>query len=131
MLKKYENLLSAAGEAREKAYAPYSGFRVGAALLSEDGQIFSGCNVENASYPVCLCAERNALGQAVASGHRVFTAIAVYAGENRVPPCGLCRQALSEFGDMDVLFPDGEGGTEQIKLSELLPQAFQADRRKP
>ena len=122
-----ELLLRAAREARGEAYAPYSGFSVGAALLSEEGYVFTGCNVENAAYSPCLCAERVALGAAVASGVRRFRAIAVVGGhgksEEACSPCGVCRQTLAEFGDMTVLFR-GDGGDEERTLSELLPFGF-------
>lgn len=107
-------LMKMAKEAAENAYAPYSGIRVGAALLAKDGRIFTGCNVENASYSVTCCAERTALFHAVSQGARTFSAIAVTHS-----PCGTCRQALSEFGDMDVILPD-----KTCRLSVLLPEAF-------
>lgn len=110
----HKTLLEAAERAAENAYAPYSDFRVGAAILSEDGRIFTGCNIENASYGVTCCAERVALFTAVAAGARAFRAIAVTH-----TPCGICRQALSEFGDMDVITK-----SETKRLSALLPDAF-------
>ncbi len=125
--KEKEALRQSAKEARERAYAPYSGFSVGAALLAEDGRVFLGCNVENAAYSPCLCAERVALGAAVAAGMRRFRAIAIVGGhgegEETCSPCGVCRQTLSEFGDMTVLFR-ADGGDEERKLSELLPFGF-------
>ncbi len=124
-------LLAAAGEARKNAYAPYSHFTVGAALLAEDGRIFVGCNVENAAYSPTLCAERVALGSAVAHGARRILAVAVVGGhgeEEPCSPCGVCRQALSELTDADapVLFRTEEGIAE-IKLSALLPHAFRLE----
>ncbi len=110
----HKTLLEAAERAAENAYAPYSNFRVGAAILTEDGKIFTGCNIEHASYGVTCCAERVALFSAVAAGARKFSAIAVTH-----TPCGICRQALSEFGDMDVITPAGTN-----RLSRLLPEAF-------
>lgn len=118
-------LVEAALVARQQAYAPYSRFRVGACLLAADGQRFTGCNVENAAYGACLCAERAALGAAVAAGCRNFLALAVAAaGEAFATPCGICRQALSEFGDMDVLCANEHGAYTKYRLRELLPAAF-------
>lgn len=107
-------LLSMAQDAAQNAYAPYSGLRVGAALEAKDGRVFVGCNIENASFGATVCAERVALFSAVAAGAKEFTAIAVTH-----MPCGICRQALAEFGDMDVVTPDGT-----YRLSELLPNMF-------
>lgn len=120
-------LLARAEAAREHAYAPYSRFAVGAALASEDGRIFTGVNVENASYGVTLCAERAALASAIGAGARAFTALAV-AGPpgRRTPPCGLCRQALAEFGGgLRVVYHAGDGeGIVETPLAALLPDAF-------
>ena len=122
-------LWQAALDARKQAYAPYSGFSVGAALLADDGRIFVGCNVENAAYSPTLCAERVALGAAVAAGARRFVGIAVIGGRGEslatTPPCGVCRQALSEFSDIDmcVLFL-ADGPRTECPLSELLPYSF-------
>ena len=124
-----DDLLAAAGRARGNAYAPYSGYRVGAALLADDGRVFCGCNVENSAYSPTLCAERVALGAAVAAGARTFRAIAVVGGFGAeiapCPPCGVCRQALSEFagGGLTVIFY-GENGPEECPLSDLLPHSF-------
>ncbi|HEU68206.1 MAG TPA: cytidine deaminase [Candidatus Acetothermia bacterium] len=120
------NLVAAAVEARERAYAPYSGFRVGAALLSKGGRVFTGCNVENASYGLTVCAERVALFRAVSEGVREFEAIAVACGDSPCSPCGACRQALYEFApDLTVILADGEGRRwEVVSLSDLLPQGF-------
>lgn len=124
-----DRLWQAACEARKKAYAPYSGFTVGAALLAADGRVFVGCNVENASYSPTICAERVALGAAIAAGARDFVAIAVIGGRGEVladtPPCGVCRQTLSEFtdGGMTVLFMENGSRTE-CTLAELLPHSF-------
>ena len=113
-------------EARKLAYAPYSHFRVGAALLAKDGRIFTGCNVENASYGLTVCAERVALFKAVSEGAREFLAIAVACGEGPCAPCGACRQVLYEFApDLLVIMADGEGKSWcRAKLSELLPHGF-------
>lgn len=126
-------LLALARRARENAYAPYSGFAVGAALLGADGRVYTGCNVENAAYPVACCAERTALFHAVAEGAREFAAIAVAGGrigdnaEESCPPCGVCRQALAEFCDPEtfrVYLVAPGGGVEETTLGALLPRAF-------
>jgi cytidine deaminase len=117
-----DDLLAAAREAAEAAYAPYSEYRVGAAIETADGTVFTGCNVENANYSNSLHAEEVALGAAVSEGHQSFARLAVSsATRDGVTPCGMCRQTLSEFCDDD--FPirtDGEDGTEYT-LGELLP----------
>ena len=112
-------------EARERAYAPYSKYRVGAALVTPAGKYYTGANVENAAYPNGLCAERVALFHAVSQGEREFLAIAVVTG-NGGTPCGACRQAMAEFGlDTLVLIADAQGKVLlEIRLSELLPGAF-------
>lgn len=118
-------LIREALAARRNAYAPYSGYTVGAALLSEAGVIYHGANVENAAYPTSICAERAALFHAVTDGERDFKAIAV-ATKNGGFPCGSCRQALSEFGlDTQVIVVDDSGQLiADVALEELLPQAF-------
>lgn len=114
--------------ARQHAYAPYSRFRVGAALLADDGTIYVGCNVENASYGLTVCAERNAVAHALVSGARDFVAILV-ATENGVTPCGACRQVLAEFNpQMTVVLVDEAGHQRMYSLAELLPAAFAADQ---
>lgn len=120
------SLRDAAAKAMEQAYAPYSGFRVGAALLATDGAVVAGCNVENASYPAGVCAERVALGAAVAQGHREFLAVAIATeAEEPTPPCGVCRQALVEFAPDLVVLSVTRGGREaRWTLAELLPHAF-------
>lgn len=123
--KTIEKLLEEAKKVREKAYAPYSNFKVGASLLTEDGKIFTGCNVENASYGLSLCAERNAIFSAVSKGERKFKALLVVAqGEETVAPCGACRQVMREFGEFDVYLANTDGKIEKTKVSELLPKAF-------
>jgi cytidine deaminase len=119
-------LVSAAAQARTRAYAPYSGFAVGAALLADDGRVFTGCNVENASYGLSLCAERNAVGQAVTAGARVFAAIAIVApGPNVATPCGMCRQVLSELApSIEVLCMTPEGVELRTSVAALLPHGF-------
>jgi cytidine deaminase len=118
-------LVSAARAARVNAYAPYSGYAVGAALQTVDGKVYTGANVENASYPVGLCAERVALFSAVADGRREFLAIAVVT-EDGAAPCGACRQALAEFNpDLEVIMADGKGWICQVSsMKALLPYAF-------
>ena len=123
-------LVAAALAVREHAYAPYSGFRVGAALLDEDGRVHAGCNVENAAYPQSQCAEAGAVGALVAAGSRRITAVAV-AGEGAAPvtPCGGCRQRLREFANAatPVLIADPSGLRLRTTLGELLPHAFGPD----
>jgi len=119
-------LLAFAREAQEKAYAPYSGFRVGAAVYSADGEIFEGVNVENAAYGSTLCAERGAIMAAVAAGYRDITAIAV-VGDSEAPtvPCGACRQVLAEFNpDMRIIMGGRTDEVMVMTLDELLPEAF-------
>ncbi|HET7087696.1 MAG TPA: cytidine deaminase [Anaerolineae bacterium] len=120
-------LIARAMAARAQAYAPYSNYRVGAALLAVSGKIYDGANVENAVYPVGICAERTALVKAVSEGERRFEAIAV-ATHNGGSPCGACRQMLSEFGlDLKVFLVDGAGMVvHETTLHELLPRAFGA-----
>jgi len=120
----YEALIAKAMEARKKAYAPYSHFAVGAALLARSGRIYTGCNVENASYGLSICAERTAVFKAVSEGERDFEALAVVT-ENGVTPCGACRQVLLEFGDdIQVIVANEAGGHRVFGLQELLPEAF-------
>ena len=117
-------LISQALEAREMAYAPYSQYLVGAALLGKSGRIYTGCNVENAVYSVTICAERTAVFKAVSDGEQEFVAIAV-ATENGGSPCGSCRQVLREFGkDITVLIADAVGNVRETTVGELLPDSF-------
>jgi cytidine deaminase len=120
-------LREAAGEAMGRAHAPYSLFRVGAAVETGDGRIFAGCNVENASFSATMCAERVALGTAIASGARSFLRVFVCSSSPEpVAPCGVCRQALSEFGtDMEVVSEGTSGCRQRWRLSELLPGHFE------
>ena len=122
-----EKMLSAARDAFKNAHAPYSNFRVGSAILTESGKLYSGCNVENASYGLTSCAERNAIFAAVAaegSAMRI-TAVAV-ATERDVPcaPCGACRQVIYEFGPDAVVLFRGQSGTEEMAITKLLPEGF-------
>ena len=121
-----ETLLAQAWAAREAAYAPYSNYRVGAALLAASGLIYTGCNIENASYGATICAERVAAVKAVSSGEQCFEALAVVADGTSPPaPCGLCRQFLAEFGqDLQVILANRQGQLRHVRLQELLPGAF-------
>ena len=121
-----DSLLEAALRAREHAHAPYSKFRVGAALEAEDGTVYTGCNIENASYGLTMCAERVALFKALSEGARRFRRIAVAADTAALtPPCGPCRQLLWEFcRDAAVVLVNLDGRTEQCSMSDLLPRAF-------
>ncbi|XP_037615189.1 zgc:103586 [Sebastes umbrosus] len=122
-----KELVSKCQQARDQAYCPYSHFPVGAALLTADGAIITGCNVENASYGLTVCAERTAIQRAVVEGHRQFTAIAVTCDikDHFVAPCGACRQVLLEFGsDWIVYLIKPDGSFRETSLSELLPLSF-------
>jgi len=123
---KFRKLIAAAMAARRNAYAPYSKFRVGAALLTRSGKVYTGVNVENASYGLTNCAERVAVGKAVSDGHRQFQAIAVVGPSLALSPCGACRQVLAEFGDYVVICADSRN-LRRVRiqlLSELLPHSF-------
>ena len=123
-----EALVAAATLARTRAHARYSGFKVGAALETADGDVITGCNIENATYGLTLCAERVALVKALSDGHDVFTRIVIVADtENPTPPCGSCRQLLWEYcGDIDVILANLEQTTATLRLSDLLPLPFDA-----
>jgi cytidine deaminase len=123
-----DELVALAEEARRNAYAPYSGFVVGAALLATSGRVYSGCNVENASYGLSICAERTALFKAVSAGEQEFVAIAVVT-ETGATPCGACRQVLREFGgDLRVIVANLKGKWRVYTLEELLPHSFTAQQ---
>lgn len=124
------DLLGLAKTAAGNAYAPYSGFPVGAALECEDGTVFTGCNVENCAYGSGICAERTAVCKAVSEGFRKFRRIAIYGqGDSYCVPCGACRQVLAEFSyDMEVLSARGDGRYVSYRLSQLMPQAFLPER---
>ena len=119
-------LLERARAAMERAYAPYSGFRVGAALLGTDGSVTEGCNVENAAYPAGICAERGAIAAAIARGIRDFTTIVIATeAERPTPPCGMCRQVMMEFSaDLEVVSVTRAGTSARWTMSDLLPEAF-------
>lgn len=128
-----KKLIELAHEARKRAYTPYSGFQVGAALLTKKGKVYLGCNIENASYTPTNCAERTAFFKAVSEGEREFAAIAIVGGakdteaKETCAPCGVCRQVMQEFCDPQefrILLEDGKGGVLNFKLAELLPLGF-------
>ena len=123
----WKDLFEAAASARARAYAPYSDFQVGAALLTEDGTLFTGGNVENASYGLSICAERNAFSRAVLEGHKRVRAVAIVVDtEVPTPPCGMCRQTMAEFAapGMEVRSRNLEGKELRTTLEKLLPHAF-------
>ncbi|MBM4377714.1 MAG: cytidine deaminase [Deltaproteobacteria bacterium] len=123
----WKELFEAASAARARAYAPYSDFQVGAALLTEDGTIFAGGNVENASYGLSICAERNAISRAVLEGHQQVRAVAIVVDtDTPTPPCGMCRQTMAEFAapGMEVRSRNLEGKELRTTLEKLLPHAF-------
>lgn len=124
MTTEYQNLYEIATKMRQKSYAPYSKYTVGAAILCDDGEIICGCNVENSSFGLSICAERSAVFNAISNGKKHFKAIAIAGGKYNEPcenctPCGACRQVLSEFGNLDVILKN-----RVLKLSELLPESF-------
>lgn len=125
-----KRLISRAREARKRAYAPYSGFKVGAALEAKNGKIYTGSNVENASYAVTCCAERTALVKAVSEGVKSFRRIAIVADTKEpCPPCGICRQALYEFAPrLQVIMANTRGRAEVASLDELLSHAFHSEK---
>jgi cytidine deaminase len=120
-------LVTAARAAQARAYAPYSNFRVGAALEGEDGAVYAGCNVENASYGLTICAERNAIFAAVAaegSGMRIKAVAVATERDGPCAPCGACRQVIYEFGPDALILFRGQSGTEQMAITKLLPEGF-------
>lgn len=121
-----EELVTAAKEARQNSYAPYSDFRVGAAIEMEDGEIYTGCNVESASYGLTVCAERVAIWKAISEGKHNVKNIAVVADTKELtPPCGVCRQIIWEFGgNVPVTLANLNGGRETVEMKDLLPRAF-------
>jgi cytidine deaminase len=127
-MERIDELIEVATRVRQRAYVPYSHFRVGAALLGASGQIYPGCNVENISYGLTSCAERNAVFRGLGEGEQRFTALAVVtASDPPASPCGACRQVLLEFaanGDMDVVLANLDGARRLTRLSSLLPESF-------
>src|SRR5438093_692541 len=128
MSENHKRLLDAARAAREHAHAPFSKFKVGAALEARDGTVIGGCNVENATYGLTLCAERVAIFKAISEGHRLFVRIAVIADtQEPTPPCGACRQILWELGgDLEIILGNLSGGRVVHRLKDLLPYPFDA-----
>ena len=128
-----EQLVSVAKEAMMNAYSPYSGYKVGAALLCKDGSVYTGCNIENAGYSATNCAERTAFFKAVSEGKREFTSIAICGGKDGVldgefPPCGVCRQVMQEFcEDEFLIYLASKDGIETYTLKELLPMSFRPE----
>ena len=123
----FEELVEAAARIREHAYAPYSRFKVGAAVLAESGQLFTGCNVENCSYGLALCAERGAIAAAVAAGETTVQLVAIVTSSDEPsPPCGMCLQTLAEFGNPEtpVVLVNLRGVRRQLRLRDLMPHAF-------
>jgi len=122
----YRDLVKKARDAKKRAFAPYSNFHVGAALLTAKGKIYTGCNVEISTYALTICAERNAIFKAISEGDRRFKAIAVVSDDpGYTPPCGSCRQVLMDLaGNIDFLMINGKGHVEILKMRELLPHAF-------
>jgi cytidine deaminase len=127
-----EDLFAQAKTAREKAYAPYSRFPVGAALRTASGAVFSGCNVENAAFPLGVCAETSAISAMIAAGERRIVEILVLGrGPGRISPCGACRQRIAEFGaGASIHLADETGAVETLALADLLPRAFGPDSLK-
>ncbi|XP_065142711.1 cytidine deaminase a [Paramisgurnus dabryanus] len=125
-----QDLVQKSQEAKNLAYCPYSNFRVGAAVLTSDGSVFTGCNVENACYNLGLCAERTAITKAVSEGHKTFTAIAIASDlEDRfISPCGACRQVMREFGlQWNIYMSKADGSYNSMKVEDLLPCSFGPD----
>jgi cytidine deaminase len=129
----YRHLVQKAKEASEKSYSPYSHFPVGAAVLTRSGKVFTGCNVENASFGLTICAERTAIAKAISEGEKEFLALAIFCATDKYcSPCGACRQVINEFGhDVDVVMTNAAGDYIIKKSAELLPGAFTFAGGKP
>jgi cytidine deaminase len=127
-----DKLIQHARDAQQHAYAPYSKFLVGAALLTEEGRIFGGCNVENATFGATICAERTAVASAICHGARQFSKIVIVSNSDEpVMPCGICRSVLFEFSpDMEIIAVSGSGQQERTKLSEIYPKGFRLSSEK-
>lgn len=125
-----KDLVLHARQAMEHAYAPYSGFRVGAALVTKKGTVYTGCNIENASYGATICAERTAISKAVSQGEREIESIAIVCSEGRKAyPCGICLQVMSEFFPEGLVYLEDETGITTYRVNELLPGAFRLEHR--
>ncbi len=124
----YEELLNKAKDASKNSYSPYSKFAVGACVLSESGEIYTGCNFENSSFGMTICAERNAIGSMINNGERKIKAVAIYSpNQKNCVPCGACRQVIHEFSENDNVVDiilESDSGIRVLKLSELLPESF-------
>jgi cytidine deaminase len=132
-IEELEKILEAASEAGKYSYSPYSNFRVGAAVMSENGEIFSGCNIENRSYPAGICAEISAISKLVCTGKRKIRAVAVVGldSDDFLPPCGVCRQFMTEFGnDFPVICANKKGEYRIFSVSDLLPSDSLHDLKK-
>jgi len=132
--KNFQKLFNSARRAIEKAYAPYSKAKVGAALLTSDGKVYSGCNVENASYGATICAERTAILKAVSEGRKKIKAILVVTNQKEIwPPCGMCLQVMAEFcpGSCPVYLTDLKKNARKVRFGELMPAAFTKSQLKP
>lgn len=130
MENKNQALLTAAIEAQKKAYAPYSSFQVGASVLADDNKIYTGCNVENAAYPLGQCAEAGAIAEMVKAGsHKIKKILIMSPTEESCPPCGGCRQKIQEFAEptTEILMADQSGNVKSVTMAELLPFAFELD----
>ncbi|MFZ7130736.1 MAG: cytidine deaminase [Eubacteriales bacterium] len=125
-MREYAEIISKSIEAKESAYVPYSHFRVGSAVLTEDDKIYTGCNIENASFGATNCAERTAIFKAISEGTKKIKAIAISTDRKEfIYPCGICRQVIREFGEeVDIVLVDKEGNTIRTSIKELFPQSF-------
>ena len=128
MTQEHRQLLQAATEARQHAYVPYSHFPVGAAAMTDNGNLYTGCNIENASFGLTICAERTAIFKAIAAGEKQIVTVAVVADTpGPTAPCGACRQVMAEFGVQSVIMANTNGASRIVKLNELLPYAFSSN----